>query len=104
MSIGDYPYGQAQGATATNSSGTIIVGSTVLNGVEEAFRWTEMDGLVGLGHLPTYVEDLVTTTAAVAVTDDGSLIVGNETVTAGATANSLGLQPEAFNRSTSISG
>ena len=98
VSIGDYPYGQAQGAMATNSSGTIIVGSTVLNGVEEAFKWTETEGVVGLGHLPTYVEDLVTTTAAVAVTDDGSLIVGNETVAAGATGEfawtpSGGIQP-----------
>lgn len=81
--LGEYPYGQAQGATATNASGSIVVGSTVSNGAEEAFRWTESEGLVGLGHLPNHVENLVNTTAAVAVTDDGSLIVGNENVTAG---------------------
>jgi hypothetical protein len=98
VSLGEYPYGQAQGAVATNSSGSIVVGSTVLNGAEEAFRWTESDGLVGLGHLPTHVDDLVNTTAAVAVTDDGGLIIGNETVTVGATGEfawtpSGGMQP-----------
>jgi uncharacterized membrane protein len=85
VSLGEYPYGQAQGALAMNSTGTIVVGSTVINGVEEAFRWTQSDGFVALGHLPNSVEDLGSTTAAVAVTDDGSLIVGNESVTAGAT-------------------
>lgn len=85
VSIGEYPYGQAQGALATNATGTIVVGSTVINGIEEAFRWSESDGLVVLGHLPNSVEDLGSTTAAVAVADDGSLIIGNESVTAGST-------------------
>jgi uncharacterized membrane protein len=83
--IGEYPYGQAQGALATNFTGSIIVGSTVISGEEEAFRWSESEGLVALGHLPNSVEDLGSSTAAVAVTDVGSLIVGNEAVTAGAT-------------------
>jgi uncharacterized membrane protein len=82
--LGDYPYGEAAGAMAMNSTGSIVVGSTVLNGVEEAFRWTEAGVLEGLGHLPTHVNDLSVTTAAVAVTDDGSLIIGNESVSDGA--------------------
>lgn len=56
-----------------------------MNGVEEAFRWTESDGLVGLGHLPAHVDNLFAMTGAVALTDDGSLIVGNETVAASET-------------------
>jgi hypothetical protein len=96
--LGEYPYGQAQGAVATNSIGSIVIGSTVLNGVEEAFRWTESEGVAGLGHLATHVDDMIGATAAVAVTDDGSLIIGNETVTAGATGEfawtpSGGIQP-----------
>jgi hypothetical protein len=96
--LGHYPYGQAQGAVATNFTGSIVVGSTVLNGVEEAFRWTEAGLIEGLGHLPTHVDNLLAETSAVAVTDVGSLIIGNESVSAGASGGfawtpSGGIQP-----------
>jgi uncharacterized membrane protein len=75
-----FPYGQANGAMATNSTGSIVVGSIVLAEGEEAFRWTEADGLVGLGHLPDHEETLYAASMAVATTDDGRLIVGQESV------------------------
>ena len=61
---------------ATNSTGSIVVGSVVLTDGEEAFRWTQADGLVGLGHLPDHEETLYAASMAVATTDDGRLIVG----------------------------
>jgi uncharacterized membrane protein len=74
------PYGQANGAMATNSTGSIVVGSVVLAEGEEAFRWTEDEGVVGLGHLPDHDETLYAASMAVATTDDGRLIVGQESV------------------------
>jgi uncharacterized membrane protein len=74
------PYGQANGAMAMNSTGSIVVGSIVLAEGEEPFRWTEADGLVGLGHLPDHEETLYAASMAVATTDDGRLIVGQESV------------------------
>jgi hypothetical protein len=47
---------------------------------EEAFRWTQADGLVGLGHLPDHEGTLYAASMAVATTDDGRLIVGQESV------------------------
>jgi uncharacterized membrane protein len=79
-SIAQFPYGQANGAKATNSTGAIIVGSVVLAQSEEAFRWTEDGGLVGLGHLDEHEETLYAASMATATTDDGRFIVGQESV------------------------
>jgi uncharacterized membrane protein len=78
--LAEFPYGVANGAAATNSTGSIVVGSVVLADGEEAFRWTESDGLVGLGHLPDHEEAQFAPSSAVATTDDGRLIVGHESV------------------------
>jgi hypothetical protein len=63
-----------------NSTGSIVVGSVALAEGEEPFRWTESGGLVGLGHLPDHEGTLYAPSAAVATTDDGRLIVGQESV------------------------
>jgi uncharacterized membrane protein len=78
--LAQFPYGQANGAVATNSTGSIVVGSVVLAEGEEAFRWTEDGGLVGLGHLPEHEETAYVASMAVSTTEDGRLIVGQESV------------------------
>jgi uncharacterized membrane protein len=78
--LGEFPYGQASGAVATNSTGSIVVGSVVLAEGEEAFRWTQDSGIVGLGHLPDHVETVYAGSVAMATTDDGHFIVGHESV------------------------
>jgi len=59
--------------TAVSGDGTVIVGSsTSANGFNEAFRWTEDGGTVGLGDLP----DGGFCSNATGVSEDGSVIVG----------------------------
>jgi probable HAF family extracellular repeat protein len=66
-----------------NADGSVVVGSasTSPGTPMEAFRWTASGGMVGLGLLPG-----TTSSAASAVSDDGSVVFG--TTSTGATAGS----------------
>jgi probable HAF family extracellular repeat protein len=68
-------------AYATNSDGSVVVGM----GNYEAFRWTSDGGMIGLGILPGGING----SAAMGVSGDGSVVVGN-----GFDFN--GIHPEAF--------
>jgi uncharacterized membrane protein len=80
IELAKYPYGQANGALEMNGDGSVVVGSLVLDGAEEAFRWTSQEGVVGLGHLPNHVDSIYAGSRATAVTDDGKTIAGQESI------------------------
>ncbi|MFM9996914.1 MAG: PEP-CTERM sorting domain-containing protein [Phycisphaerales bacterium] len=66
-------------ATAASADGAVIVGQSrtaVSINANEAFRWTESSGLVGLGDLPGGGFDSI----AFGVSADGSVIVGRASV------------------------
>jgi len=58
---------------AISEDGTTVVGTaTDANGIPEAFRWTEADGIAGLGFVPGYEDG----SRASATSRDGSVVVG----------------------------
>ena len=62
-------------AHAVSADGSIVVGShdnTCIGCTEEAIRWTQAGGMVGMGYLPG--DD---TSSAEDVSSDGSVVVGN---------------------------
>jgi probable HAF family extracellular repeat protein len=67
MSLGVFGH-----ARATSSDGTVVVGWSYLDNRHEAFRWTESDGMIGLGDLPGGRFE----SQAFDVSGDGSVIVG----------------------------
>jgi len=70
--LGRLPGGNWSAATDVSDDGTVVVGWSRIGGDKQAFRWTEAEGMVGLGDLPggdDYSE-------AQAVSGDGSLVVG----------------------------
>jgi probable HAF family extracellular repeat protein len=80
VSIGDLPGGvNGGGAYGTSGNGSIIVGSGVSESGIEAFRWSEMTGMVGLGDLSGggFFSE------AYDVSADGSVIVGRSSAAAG---------------------
>jgi len=81
VSIGQLPGGNWGSASGVSADGSVIVGDSAFSdypagdiGWVEAFRWTEAEGVVGLGFLPgdTY-------SAAYATSADGSIVVGQGT-------------------------
>jgi probable HAF family extracellular repeat protein len=69
----DLGMANATQAFAVSADGSVIVGagfSSVSGSRREAFRWTESDGMVGLGNLGNF------DSVATAVSADGSVIVG----------------------------
>ncbi len=72
--LGDLPGGiYSSSAYAVSGDGTTVVGSSLSAENEQAFRWTESSGMVGLGDLPG-TPDL--RSIAYAVSADGSVVVG----------------------------
>ena len=67
--IDDEDYSYSEGISA---DGLTIVGTQHHNTAPQAFRWTQADGMVGLGDLP----DGVFESHAIALSSDGSAIVG----------------------------
>jgi len=67
-------------ARAVNEDGSVIVGSQGDGGINafEAYRWTEESGVVGLGHLEGGFRS-----EALAVSEDGTRVVGVERVPVG---------------------
>ncbi|MCI0365054.1 MAG: hypothetical protein L0219_14345 [Phycisphaerales bacterium] len=74
--LGDLKGGAFGGsAFGISADGTTIVGSSVSTDGTQAFRWTESEGIVPLGYLPT-VEGVVPFSEAYAASADGSVVVG----------------------------
>jgi probable HAF family extracellular repeat protein len=70
---GPPPTGPLDRAVAASSDGSVIVGQARnKSGQDEAFRWTEAEGMIGLGFLENQ-----TTSEAVDVSADGSVVAGN---------------------------
>lgn len=60
-------------AFGVSSDGSVVVGYSIAAAGGEAFRWTEVGGMVALGELPGGISLSV----ARGVSDDGSVVVGN---------------------------
>jgi probable HAF family extracellular repeat protein len=88
VGLGDLPGALYESRSlAVSADGSVIVGrSDIGNGstgvYEEAFRWTESDGMVGLGDLPGGL----VISAARGVSADGSVIVGDSGIDGGTEA------------------
>jgi probable HAF family extracellular repeat protein len=73
LGLGDLPGGdRASSAEAISADGQTVVGYSMVDGGEEAFRWSFAEGLRGLGDLAGGVHD----SRALGVSGDGSVIVG----------------------------
>jgi len=73
VGLGDLPgNGLQSNGNAISADGTVVVGASLsfILGAE-AFRWTEGEGMIGLGKLPGG-----NTSVAVGVSADGSIITG----------------------------
>ncbi|MGE0536392.1 MAG: PEP-CTERM sorting domain-containing protein [Pirellulales bacterium] len=69
LGLGDLPGGTFQSAAqGVSADGSVVVGEGWKLAGSEAFRWTSGGGMVGLGDLPS---------SAVAVSADGSVVVGS---------------------------
>jgi probable HAF family extracellular repeat protein len=85
VALGDLPGGDFRsGASGVSDDGSVVVGSseideTLLEHFFEAFRWTESEGMVGLGDLPGGSFH----SKASAVSADGSVVVGFGTSASG---------------------
>lgn len=58
-------------ASAVTGDGMVVIGDSTAPGGQHAFRWSEATGMVDLGTLPGHRES-----AAMGVSDDGSIVVG----------------------------
>lgn len=118
MSLGFIPGGTSSSANDVSADGTVIVGhgsdynpDVKGSGIRQAFRWTAAQGMVGLGWLPGGFLDSST---ALAVSADGSVVVGGSSSANGSEAfrwtvaegmKGLGiLSGASFSRATGISG
>jgi len=59
-------------AYAVSANGEVVIGESISSNGNEAFRWTEADGMIGLGFLSGFTSSSV----AKGVSADGSVIVG----------------------------
>jgi probable HAF family extracellular repeat protein len=86
--LGDLPgnafYSVANGISA---DGLVVVGQSRGKNGEEAFRWTQSGGMVGLGHLAGISSryGVLYTSEATAVSADGSVVVGQSSTANGNT-------------------
>jgi len=78
------PSESQSGAMDVSADGAVVVGSSSNDTTSQAFRWTEADGMVGLGYLPggtNLVQGVQS--AAAGVSADGGVVVGESTSDAG---------------------
>jgi len=76
--LGDFPGGAFESkAWAVSGDGAVVVGYGASARGQEAFRWTEAEGMVPLAPPGSTLPNGWTSTEAVAVSADGSVIVGN---------------------------
>lgn len=117
-SLGFIPGGTSSFANDVSADGKVIVGhgsdydpNVKGSGIQQAFRWTAAEGMVGLGWLPG---GFFNSSTALGVSGDGSVIVGGSSSANGSEAfrwtaaegmKGLGLASGAsFSRATGISG
>jgi len=60
-------------ATAISSNGNVVVGYSYSSDGKQAFRWSQTDGMVGLGYLPGAISK---SSVAAGVSGDGAVVVG----------------------------
>jgi probable HAF family extracellular repeat protein len=88
MGLGDLSGGIFQSrANAVSADGSVVVGEGNSASGNEAFRWTQATGIVGLGFLTGE-----TTSRALAVSDDGSVVAGASGSTAARWVDGSGWQ------------
>ncbi|NCQ71015.1 MAG: PEP-CTERM sorting domain-containing protein [Microcystis aeruginosa W13-15] len=66
------PWGSFSRATGVSADGSVVVGQSSVTSGNEAFRWTQATGMVGLGYLPGG-----SASVAWGVSADGSVVVGD---------------------------
>ena len=72
--LGDLSGGSfASRATAVSADGSVVVGESTTASGQEAFRWTQSGGMVGLGSLSAE-----SSSRAFGVSSDGSVVVGTD--------------------------
>ena len=72
LDIGDLPGAQSGRAIAASLDGSVVVGHASGPALFQATRWTEVDGMAGLGVLAGYVRSW-----ALDVSEDGSVVAGH---------------------------
>lgn len=73
--LGDLPGGSFSSmAQRVSFDGSVVVGEATTGSGAQAFRWTPSTGMVSLGNLPDHS---FKSSAAIGVSSDGSVIVGN---------------------------
>jgi probable HAF family extracellular repeat protein len=83
VDLGVLPDGISSGAVGVSGDGSVVVGVTESSTeVFEAFRWTQEDGMVGLGDLPGGEVQ----SAATAISADGTTVVGQSSSGSGGEA------------------
>lgn len=83
VALGSLPGNAAGGsATSVSADGSTIVGFSTWDSTAQAFRWTQTEGMIGLGIVPGGQES-----TAYAISDDASYIVGTSQI--GAPQNPL---------------
>ena len=72
VGLGSLPGGSGSVARGVSADGVVVVGTSGSDLGDQAFRWTEADGMVGLGDLPggSFFS------SAKAVSSDGLVVVG----------------------------
>jgi probable HAF family extracellular repeat protein len=65
-------FGSDSLAWAVSANGSTVVGNIGVGAAQQAFRWTQSGGMVGMGYLPGQ-----TRSSAWGVSADGSVVVGN---------------------------
>ena len=75
MGLGDLPGGEfVSQAWGVSADGSTVVGSSLSDKGQEAFRWTKQSGMQGLGGLSLSQKRFVSVASAVSA--DGSVVVG----------------------------
>ncbi len=97
IGLGELPGGDYRSiATEVSSDGRVVAGRSASKGsLFEAFRWTETDGIQGLGFL--YKDLEFRESGAEAISSDGNVIIGN-----GRLPNNVGYRPFRWTQSDGI--
>ena len=79
LSLGSLPYGVSSVAADVSADGSVIVGVRVNGASEEAFRWTQETGTVGLGVSADFSNGYIGSDLSfdgVGISADGSVVIG----------------------------
>lgn len=95
----DFPYSEAYGVSA---DGNVVFGLSYNGSADEAFRWTQADGMSGLGFLTP--GDPNNHSVAYGASADGSVIVGESHASDGGGGGLLGDQAFRWTQATGMQG